>query len=81
MRSLFLTSRAAKDLRQLDQDTQRRFLEAFHKWANHREGDVRPLAGRPGDFRLRVGKYRAIFHLDTPGVITVFRIDNRGQVY
>jgi mRNA-degrading endonuclease RelE of RelBE toxin-antitoxin system len=30
---------------------------------------------------LRVGKWRIFFHLDDPGAVSVFRIDNRGQAY
>ena len=33
------------------------------------------------DFRLRAGKWRVFFDLDTPGAIVVIGIDNRGQAY
>jgi mRNA interferase RelE/StbE len=44
------------------------------------EGDIRPLAGRKGEFRLRVGKYRIIFFI-SEDTIYVVKIDTRGDVY
>ena len=44
------------------------------------EGDIRPLAGRTGEYRLRVGKYRIIFFI-SEDTISVVKIDTRGDVY
>jgi mRNA interferase RelE/StbE len=44
------------------------------------EGDIRPLAGRKGEYRLRVGKYRIIFFI-SEDTISVVKIDTRGDVY
>ena len=44
-------------------------------------GDVRPLKGLEGAFRLRVGKLRILYRTDAPGSIIVFKIDTRGDVY
>jgi mRNA interferase RelE/StbE len=44
------------------------------------EGDIKPLSGQAGYFRLRVGKYRVLFrHEDN--IIFVTNIDPRGQAY
>ena len=45
-------------------------------------GDVKRLHGsnRPQKFRLRVGNYRVIFRIDQD-VITILRVDNRGDIY
>jgi mRNA-degrading endonuclease RelE of RelBE toxin-antitoxin system len=45
------------------------------------EGDVKPLTDRAGLYRYRVGKWRVLFDLDSPGIIRIHGIDNRGQVY
>jgi mRNA interferase RelE/StbE len=44
------------------------------------EGDIRPLAGRKGEYRLRVGKYRIIFFI-SEDTISVVKIDTRDDVY
>jgi mRNA-degrading endonuclease RelE of RelBE toxin-antitoxin system len=42
---------------------------------------VKSLKDRPGEFRLRVGKWRIFFFLDPPDVVRVIGIDNRGEAY
>jgi len=44
------------------------------------EGDIRPVKGQPGFFRLRVGSYRLLFRINEKGVL-ITHIDPRGQVY
>ncbi len=45
-------------------------------------GDIRPLKGRKGQFRLRIGTYRVIFEINhNQIVIYILSIDNRGDVY
>lgn len=45
-------------------------------------GDIRPLKGRKGQLRLRVGAYRVIFEIDhNEKMIYILTIDNRGDVY
>ena len=44
------------------------------------EGDIRPIAGQSGTFRLKVGIYRAIFRYED-NCIFVTHIDPRGQAY
>jgi len=44
------------------------------------EGDIRPLSGKGGYFRLRVGKYRVLFRYESD-TIFVTNIDPRGQAY
>lgn len=45
-------------------------------------GDIRPLRGHNGLFRLRVGPYRIIYAVDN-GQLVVCVVDagNRGQIY
>lgn len=45
-------------------------------------GDVKPLAGRQGEWRLRVGAWRVIYVLDVEqGQIAVLAIRPRGAAY
>jgi mRNA interferase RelE/StbE len=44
------------------------------------EGDIRPLTGQKGCFRLKVGDFRVLFRY-TEDVILVTHIEPRGQVY
>jgi mRNA interferase RelE/StbE len=44
------------------------------------EGNIRPIAGQPGLFRLRLGSYRILFRINEKGIL-VTHIDPRGQVY
>lgn len=46
------------------------------------KGDIRPLKGKKGELRLRVGSYRVIFEVDhNEKMIYILTIDNRGDVY
>ena len=47
-------------------------------------GDIKPLSGREGQFRLRTGKYRIIYeHIVQEGEkkLMVNKIDSRGGIY
>ncbi|MBN1401575.1 MAG: type II toxin-antitoxin system RelE/ParE family toxin [Anaerolineae bacterium] len=44
--------------------------------------DAVALQGHPGLYRLRVGDWRLIYHLDQmPRIVTIVRIGHRGDVY
>ena len=73
--------RGWRDLQRLDRPIQERILQSLERYAAVGVGDVKRLRGRSGEYRLRTGKWRIFFHLDDPGVVAVFRIDNRGQAY
>ena len=44
------------------------------------QGDIKPIAGQPGTFRIRIGGYRAIFRYREDHIF-ITHIDPRGQVY
>jgi mRNA interferase RelE/StbE len=81
MRTVQFLPAAVRDFARLDRITQQRVVKALERLAATGQGDVKRLQGRIRDFRLRVGKWRVFFDLDTPGVIQVTGIDNRGQAY
>jgi mRNA interferase RelE/StbE len=44
------------------------------------EGDIRPVRGQTGFFRLRVGSFRLLFRINEKGIL-ITHIDPRGQAY
>ncbi|OFW62906.1 MAG: hypothetical protein A2Z35_03935 [Actinobacteria bacterium RBG_19FT_COMBO_36_27] len=44
------------------------------------EGDIKPLSGRKGEYRLRAGKYRIIFFIEGEDIYIV-KLDTRGDIY
>ena len=72
---------AARYFERLDVTDKNRFRAAFAELAKEPpEGDIRPLVGQPGYFRLRVGGYRALYRIED-NTIFVTNIDPRGQAY
>lgn len=46
------------------------------------EGDIKPLKGYIGLYRLRIGHYRILFNVDhEEGIIYIQAIGNRGDIY
>ena len=81
-RIVVLRPAAERAIAQMDRATADRIVRALAAFAADGPVDVKALKGElKGKFRLRVGKWRAIFSLDLPGTILVFDIDNRGQAY
>ena len=81
MRSFLWEPAARADLRKLDRETAMRILLTLTRYGDTGEGDVNMLTDRNGLHRLRVGKWRLFFDLDSPGIVRIHGIDNRGQAY
>ena len=46
------------------------------------EGDIVPMSGMPGYYRMRVGDYRVVFTIDYDDeIITIRNAGNRGDAY
>ena len=43
-------------------------------------GNIKPMAGQPGIFRLTIGSYRALFRYSGDHIF-ITHLDPRGQVY
>ena len=72
---------AAKYLERLDIPTKTRFFNALDELAKEPpKGDIKPMTGRPGYYRLRVGGYRALYRIEE-NTIFVIEINPRGQAY
>ncbi len=70
---------AAKALRKLPRNERERILAAIQRLP---AGDVRSLKGRRGEWRLRIGDWRAIIRLDQEArVIVVTAVKSRGGAY
>jgi mRNA interferase RelE/StbE len=78
MKSFLWEPAARADLRKLDRETAVRILLILTRYGDTGEGDVKMLTDRDGLYRLRVGKWRLLFDLDSPGIVRIHGIDNRG---
>ena len=68
-----------KTLKRLPRQERERLLDAI---ATLPAGDVRPLQGLPGEWRLRVGDWRVRFRRDDDGrVMDVVLVAARGSAY
>lgn len=72
------SNRAGKAISRLDSSTKKRIRAALEALPN---GDVKPLRGSPGTYRLRVGDYRVIFQYIGSDVILVSKVGPRGEIY
>jgi mRNA interferase RelE/StbE len=81
MKSFLWEPAARADLRKLDRETAMRILLTLTRYGNTGEGDVKMLTDRDGLYRLRVGKWRLFFDLDSPNTVRIHGIDNRGRAY
>ena len=70
-------------LNKLDVPTRRRLTAAIEGLAEvPPAGDIRPLTAQTGAYRLRVGGFRLLFHIDhQQEVIFVDAIGSRGDIY
>ena len=75
-----LSREAAKALRGLDSKLVKRLLVRLEQFDELGYGDAQPLRGQDGEYRLRVGDYRAIFEL-LDGDVVVLRVGHRREVY
>ena len=77
---IVVAKRAAKFIRKQQPVQQKRILEALAQLPF--AGDIKPMAGMVGFYRLRVGDYRILYTVEEE-IITVRVTDagNRGDVY
>ena len=72
-------SRASvKAINNMDRPAKQRIKAALEKLP---EGDVKPLKGSSGTYRLRVGDWRILFSYPEDDIILIEKIGPRGQVY
>lgn len=67
-------------LRKQSSENREWIVRAIHKLPF--EGDIKPMRGHEGEYRLRVGVYRIIYSVDHGILIVkIMNIGNRGDVY
>lgn len=69
---------AVKAISSMDKATKERIKAAVEKIP---DGDIKPLKGSPGAYRLRVGGWRILFSFMEDGIILIEKIGPRGDVY
>ncbi len=79
MRKITYLKNAYKSLADYEKGTRKRIIEAIEKIP---QGDIKRLQGEkyPPLYRLRVGKYRIIYHIEKEDIVIV-KIDTRGDIY
>lgn len=81
--NLVITEPAEKDLKRLDPPAQQRIMQAIERLTEvPGTGDVKKLKGEGKLYRLRVGDWRVIFHVDRPAdAIYVLHVRHRRDAY
>lgn len=72
------SKRAVKAINGMDRPTKQRIKAAIEALPN---GDIKPLKGSDGSFRLRVGDWRILFSYTAKDIILIEKIAPRGEVY
>lgn len=71
---------AMKFLAKQPKQQQERLLKAIYKLPT--EGDIKPMTGYEGLYRLRVGTFRVLFTIENEILtVRVLQIGNRGDIY
>jgi len=81
---ILLHRRAYEFLRDLKSDERQRIIDELKQleYFPAVRLDIVKIAGEADTFRLRVGKYRALFKVyEQEGVIVVIKIDIRSRIY
>ena len=73
-----LSREAAKAIEAMDAKRKQLIKDAISEMP---AGDIKPLHGRSGLFRLRAGSKRIIFSYLDDDTVLIERIGNRGDVY
>ena len=77
MATVHLDPTARRDLAALPASVETRIVDALERLAHIGTGDVKPIQGRPGVFRLRVGGFRVLFRKPDGASIVVARVIDR----
>lgn len=81
---VILTSKAYKQLTNLDNKTQERLKSKLKQLKNfpYVKLDIKKIKGLEDVYRLRVGNYRVLFEVNYfDNVIRIFYIDHRRKIY
>jgi mRNA interferase RelE/StbE len=76
-----LKPRARKDLQRIAKSDAARILASLEELKNDLSGDIKRLTNFTPEYRLRIGDYRAVFEIEHPNRVIVYRIRHRRDVY
>ena len=72
------SKQAAKYINGLNATSQQRIRQGISKIP---DGDIKPLKGMPGNYRLRIGDWRVLFDYADGNIVRIKKISPRGQAY
>jgi len=82
---IFFEEKAKKELSRVDKPFQKLIAEKIKQLSENFDlmaNNMIPLKGKYDYYRLRVGKYRVIFHKDDEQIIiTIVRVGHRKNIY
>jgi len=82
MFEVFLHRRVLKFLEKLKEDDRKRILSAIEKLNEPFSQPYEKLRGRKNIYRIVVGYYRIIYHVDKKNrIVSVLLVDKRERVY
>ncbi|MCG5516201.1 MULTISPECIES: type II toxin-antitoxin system RelE/ParE family toxin [unclassified Ectothiorhodospira] len=76
-----LKPKAVNYLRSLPKSDAARMANALESLCDNLSGDVKKLTNFSPEYRLRVGNYRALFEIETPDLVMIYRIKHRKEIY
>ena len=78
--NVFYSNTSLKRLAKLDADIRSKIVGAIERLPQ--TGDIKKMRGRSleGLYRLRIGKYRILFHWEK-SAIKILDVDTRGDIY
>lgn len=76
-----LKPRARKDLQRIAKRDATEIVDALNELKNNLHGDVKRLTNFTPEYRLQIGDYRALFEIEQPNHVVVYRIRHRREVY
>lgn len=68
-------------LARMSREDRARVRKTLETFAASGRADIKKLQGRENQYRLRSGKWRAVFSFEPPDIIAVIDVDNRGEIY
>ena len=78
---IYYSNAALKVLKRMSADIRNHIMTRIQGLtSNPPVGDIKPLAGHPGEYRLRVGGYRVLYEY-RDGALHIHNIGSRGDVY
>ena len=80
MYSVELMPKAVKDLKKLPKPDAAKIVAQIQSLENGLIGDIKKLTNFTPEYRLRIGKYRALFEVEENRVV-IYRIRHRKEAY